>query len=202
MRLYHSQTSPFVRKVMVQILESGLADAVTIVPVSGTPIDPGTMPVDQNPLGKIPALVTDDGRALYDSRVISRYLDELSGAGLYPTGAALWDVLTLEATADGIMDAGVLMILESRVRPEEKRFADWTDAQWGKVTRALDAVEDRWIPSLSEPLNMAQIALGCALSYIDFRFGDRPWRAERPLLAAWHAAFSDRPTMQATRPPG
>ena len=202
MRLYHSQTSPFVRKVMVQILESGLADAVTIVPVSGTPIEPGTMPVDQNPLGKIPALVTDDGRALYDSRVISRYLDDLSGAGLYPNGAALWDVLTLEATADGIMDAAVLMILESRVRPEEKRFADWTDAQWGKVTRALDAVEDRWIPALSEPVNMAQIGLGCALSYIDFRFGDRPWRAERPRLAAWHAAFSDRPTMQATRPPG
>ncbi len=104
MRLYHSPTTPFGRKVMVLLVETGQAGEVEVVSTSGTPIDPGTQPLDVNPLGKIPALALDDGTALYDSRVICRYLDDRARAGLYPESPRLWRTLTLEATADGILD--------------------------------------------------------------------------------------------------
>lgn len=201
MRLFTSPTTPFGRKVQVAVIEAGLADRVDVEVVSGTPLDPGTMPVDSNPLGKIPALLRDDGGAVYDSRVICRYLDDLSGGKLYPKGAALWDTLVLEATADGMLDAAVLMVYEARLRPEEARFAPWVEGQWTKVARALDAVEARWIAHLAGPVDMGQMALACALSYLDFRHGARDWRAGRPLLAAWEAGFAERPSMKATQPP-
>jgi glutathione S-transferase len=157
------------------------------------------MPVALNPLGKIPALARDDGPALYDSRVICRYLDDRAQAGLYPA-SRLWDVLTLEATADGIMDAAVLIIYESRVRPEDHRFAPWVDGQWTKIDRSLDALEQRWLSHLHGPLDMGQIAVGAALGYLDFRHDERGWRNGRPGLAAWEAVFAERPSMVATRP--
>lgn len=202
MQLFHSPTTPFGRKVMVALLETGLDGAVTVIPATGTPVDPGTMPLDRNPLGKIPALVTDDGEAIYDSRVICRYVDHLSGGRLYPAAPRLWQTLTLEATADGILDAAILVVYESRIRPEEKRFSDWTDAQWAKVTRALDSLEDRWMANLAGPLDMGQIALACALGYLDFRHGARDWRAGRPELAVWEAEFARRASMMATVPKG
>jgi len=204
MRLYTSPTTPFGRKVVVAIHEAGLADRVTIVDVTGTPIDPGTLPVDRNPLGKIPALDRDDGGPVYDSRVICRYLDMVSGGRLYPGVPLLWDTLTLEATADGMLDAAVLIVYEARLRPEELRFAPWVDAQWVKVARALDTLdarESRWTSHLAGPIDMGQIALACALAYLDFRHGARDWRAGRPALAVWEAAFAQRPSMIATRPP-
>lgn len=201
MRLFHSPTSPFVRKVMVTLHETGQAGDVTLVPATGTPVDAGSMPVALNPLGKIPALERDDGPALYDSRVICRYLNDRAAAHLYPA-RHLWDVLTLEATADGIMDAAVLMVYESRVRPEQSRFAPWVDGQWTKIDRALDTLEQRWLSHLQGPLDMGQIAVGVALGYLDFRHGDRGWRGGRPGLAAWDAVFAERPSMVATRPAG
>lgn len=200
MRLFHSPTSPYVRKVMVQLHETGLLPQVELVTGAGTPVDPGKAPLEANPLGKIPALERDEGPALYDSRVICRYLDDLSGAGLYPQGSRLWDTLVLEATADGILDAALLMVYEIRIRPEEIRHAPWVEGQWAKVDRALDAIETRWIPHLQGPLDMGQIALGCALGYLDFRHAARGWRNGRPHLAAWEAHFAERPSMQATRP--
>ena len=202
MQLFHSPTTPFGRKVMVALLETGLDRAVTVVPATGTPVDPGTMPLDQNPLGKIPALVTDEGDALYDSRVICRYVDHMSGGKLYPTAPRLWQTLTLEATADGILDAAILMVYESRIRPEEKRFPDWVEAQWAKITRALDSIEDRWMGHLSGPLDMGQIAVACALSYLDFRHGSRTWRNGRPERAAMEAGLSVRYSMMAAIPAG
>ena len=199
MRLFHSTTSPFVRKVMVTLHETGQAADVTLVPAMGTPVDPGSMPLGQNPLGKIPALERDDGPAIYDSRVICRFLDDRARANLYPSPRQ-WEVLTLEATADGIMDAAVLMVYESRVRPEENRFAPWVDGQWAKIGRALDALEQRWLSHLNGPLDMGQIAVGAALGYLDFRHADRGWRSGRPGLAAWAAVFAERPSMVATRP--
>ena len=201
MRLYTSPTTPFGRKVQVALIEAGLTDRVAIELVGGTPLDPGTLPLDRNPLGKIPALVRAEGGAIYDSRVICRYLDDMSGGKLYPTGEALWDTLVLEATADGILDAAVLMVYEARLRPEEARFAPWVEGQWAKVARALDAVETRWTAQLVEPVDMGQIALACALSYLDFRHDARDWRAGRPRLAAWESGFAARPSMVATRPP-
>jgi glutathione S-transferase len=199
MRLYHSPATPFGRKVMVTLMETGLIGRVEVVMASGTPLAPGSMPVDQNPLGKIPVLVRDDGMALYDSRVICRYLDDLAGAGLYGKGEGLWRTLVLEATADGILDAAILMVYEVRVRPEPLQFADWVEGQWAKVTRALDHLETQGAPEGA--LNAGQIALGCALSYLDFRLGARNWREGRPKLAEWLAGFALRPAMQASKPP-
>jgi glutathione S-transferase len=200
MRLFNSPTSPFGRKVAVVLLEIGLSDKVDVVAASGTPIAPGTMPVDQNPLGKIPALQRDDGGVLYDSRVICRYLDDLTGAGLYGPAPKLWDVLTLEATADGMMDAAVLMAYEVRLRPEDIRFTDWLEGQWAKVARSLDALEATRIDTLNGPLTIGHIGVGCVLGYIDFRHGARDWRAGHPKLAEWEAGFAQRPAMKATAP--
>jgi glutathione S-transferase len=200
MKLYHSTTSPFVRKVMILLYEARATDRVTLIPVSGHPLDPGTMPIDRNPLGKIPALERPDGPTLYDSRVICRYLDEVLKAGLYPATPRLWDTLVLEATADGITDAAVLMRYEMHVRPEAARSPEWAEAQWQKVDRALTAVEERWMSHLSGPVDMGQIALGAALGYLDFRHAGRDWRSTRPRLAAWWARFAERPALAATAP--
>jgi glutathione S-transferase len=201
MRLYHNPASPFVRKVMILLHEAGAVDQVTLIPALGNPLDPGTLPVDRNPLGKIPALEREDGTMLYDSRVICRYLDDRLQAGLYPVGPALWETLVLEATADGIADAGVLVRYEEQVRPEGTRSPDWASAQWAKVARALDAVERQWMNHLAGPIDMGHIALGAALGYLDFRHAHRDWRAGRPALAAWEAAFAARPALQATKTP-
>jgi glutathione S-transferase len=200
MKLYHAPASPFVRKVMVLLHEAGAADRVTLVPVSGHPLLPGTLPVDRNPLGKIPALERPDGPTLYDSRVITRYLDDLLTARLYPAAPHLWDTLTIEATGDGIAEAAVLMRYETSVRPEASRSPEWVAAQWSKIDRALAALEERWMSHLAGPLDMGQIAVGCALGYVGFRHADRDWRANRPALAAWYAGFAARPAMQATAP--
>jgi glutathione S-transferase len=201
MKLYHAPASPFVRKVMVLLHEAKAADRVTIVPAAGTPLDPGTIPVDRNPLGKIPALERPDGPTLYDSRVITRYLDDLLHAGFYSAAPRLWDTLVIEATGDGIAEAAVLMRYEMVVRPEASRSAAWAEAQWSKIDRALDAVEERWMSHLSGPLDMGQIAVGCALGYLDLRHSERNWAAAHPTLATWFAAFNARPAMQATMPP-
>ncbi|MDN5786868.1 glutathione S-transferase [Pseudorhodobacter sp.] len=201
MRLFYSGTSPYVRKILVLLAEAGHSDAVELVAASGTPVDTGTQPLAHNPLGKIPALERKDGPALYDSRVITRYLDAEFKTGLYPDGNRLWDTLVLEATADGMLDAAILMVYETRVRPEDKRFDPWVEGQWGKVDRALDALEARWMSHLHGPLDMGQIAVGCALEYLDFRHAARNWRTTRPQLSAWANAFSARDSMIQTQPP-
>lgn len=200
MKLYHSPTSPFVRKCMILLMETGQLADVTLVSSAGTPLDASQMPVAQNPLGKIPALERDDGPAIYDSRVICRYLDDRAGGRLYPAGPRLWDSLTLEATGDGIVDAAILMVYEWRIRPEEHRMPEWVEGQWAKVARALDALEGRWISHLNGPLDMGQVSVGCALGYLDFRHGARNWRETRPLLAAWEARFAARDSAKATVP--
>lgn len=200
MQLFHNPASPFCRKVDVLLHECGRFGEVEEVPASGHPTaTDGRMPLAHNPLGKIPTLLRDDGPALYDSRVITRYLDAHFEAGLYPENR-LWDVLTLEATGDGIMEAAVLMVYEGRSRPEEARYAPWVEAQWAKITRALDAIEARWMSHLAGKIDMGQIAVGCALGYLDFRHADRDWRAGRAPLADWFAGFEERASMIATAP--
>ena len=185
---------------MVLLEEANATDRVTLIPVSGHPLDPGTLPVDRNPLGKIPALERPDGPTLYDSRVITRYLDDLLQADLYPAAPRLWDTLVIEATGDGIAEAAVLMRYETAVRPEASRSVDWIDAQWSKIDRALAALEDRWMSHLASKVDMGQIAVGCALGYIDFRHSDRDWQAAHPALASWWQQFSRRSAMEATAP--
>ncbi|MET4103570.1 glutathione S-transferase [Roseovarius sp. MBR-78] len=201
MQLISSPASPFVRKVRVLLHEAGLVDQVEELPVATTALATAPEAMAANPLGKIPALLREDGPAIYDSRVICRYLDARAGAGLYPE-ARLWEVLTLEATADGIMESGVLMVYEMRLRPEGARSAEWVEAQWAKIARVLDALEDRWMSHLAGPLDMAQIAVACALGYLDFRHDARGWREGHPALAAWYEGFAARPAMVETAPVG
>lgn len=201
MKLMMAGPSPFVRKVRVLIREAEMTDQVEEIEVVAAPTGPSEDLIAANPLGKIPALLRDYGPTLYDSRVICRFLDDRADSGFYPE-ARLWEVLTLEATADGMMDAAVLMVYEARFRDESERSQAWVDAQWAKVDRALSALESRWISHLSGALDMGHIAVGCALAYLDFRHGDRGWRDGRPHLAEWFEGFESRDSMRATAPEG
>ncbi len=199
MQLISAQPSPFGRKVKVMLIETDQADAVERVDVMTTPVATDPKVAAANPVGKIPALVREDGPTLYDSRVICRYLDARASAGLYPE-ARIWDTLTLEATADGIMDAAVLMVYEHRVRPESLVFEDWIEAQWAKVIRSVNAVNDRWMSHLHGPFDASHIAMGCALAYLDFRLGDRDWRTRNKDLTDWFSVFKNRDSMTETAP--
>lgn len=199
MQLLYSRASPFVRKVRVVLHETGQAGDVRVVPIATTPTKPAAEVAAAHALQKIPALVRPDGCTLYDSRVITRYLDARAGGGLYPE-SHIWETLTLEATGDGIMDAAVLMVYEGRCRPEDKQDRGWLDAQWGKIENALGALSDRWMSHLSGPVDAGAISVGCALGYLDFRHPDRPWRKGRDALDDWFAVFSERESMQMTQP--
>jgi glutathione S-transferase len=199
MKLLVSPASPYVRKVRALIREAGREGEVEERTVSTTVLATDAAIPPHNPLGRIPVLIRDDGLPVVDSRVICRFLDARWGAGLYPE-ARLWDVLTLEALAEGMIDSALLMSYEVRLRPEERQWPDWLDAQWAKVARALDALEAGWMERLDGPLDMGQVALACALGYLDLRHGARRWREGRPRLAAWEARIAERPSLDATRP--
>ncbi len=199
MKLIMSPTSPFVRKVRVMILETGLTDRVQEIEVSTTPLNTAPEVAAANPIGKIPALLRDEGPAIYDSRVITRYLDAQAGSGFYPD-TRIWEVLTLEASADAIMEAAVAMTYEARLRPEAQQSPEIVEAQWQKAARAISAINARWMSHLAGPLDMSHIAVGCALAYVDFRHDARGWRNGNDALAAWFAGFDARDSMQATVP--
>jgi len=199
MKLISSGTSPFVRKVHILLHETGQMDSIEIAPIPTTPFDTAPEVASANPLGKIPALIRDEGPTIYDSRVICRFLDDRAQSNLYPQGR-LWETLTLEATADGIMEAAILMLYEHKLRPAEAVLDSWVDAQWDKIARAVDALNARWISHLRGPLDMGQIAVGCALAYLDFRHDARGWRKGNDALDDWFALFAQRDSMQATQP--
>lgn len=201
MKLAYSPTSPYVRKVMVLLHETDQLADVALDERVTTPLAPDDALLPSNPLGKVPALERADGPALYDSRVICAYLNDRAKGALYGKGARHWDILTLEATADGILDAALSMTYETRLRPEDKRMEAWMDGQWDKIARACAALNTRWMSHLSGPLDMGQIAVGCALGYVDFRHDARGWRKSNDALAEWFEAFDSRPSMQQTRPP-
>jgi glutathione S-transferase len=201
MKLYYSPTSPYVRKVMVLLRETGQLADVELITASGTPLAPADELLAKNPLTKVPALERPDGPTLFDSRVICAYLDDRAKGGLYPEGAGRWDTLTLEALADGILDAALLMTYEARLRPEDKQMQEWADGQWAKIARACAALNARWMSHLAGPLDMGQIAVGCALGYVDLRHGARGWRQGNDALSTWFGTFDSRPSMAATRPP-
>ncbi len=198
MKLYHAPTSPYVRKVMVVLHETGQAGDVEIVSVSTTPVSTDAGLAAENPLGKIPCLITDAGEAVYDSRVICAFLGEPHG--LYPADRAT-ALRTFEAMCDGVLDAAILCVYEKRLREEGQRSDAWVAGQMAKVTRALDAAEARHAALLGADLTIGHVALGCMLGYLDLRFPDLGWRDGHPGLAAWYETFSQRPSMTATVPP-
>lgn len=199
MILRSSPPSPFGRKVKMVLKLTGLYDRVEQVPAdTGNPNDVLRL---QNPLGKIPVLILDDGSCLYDSPVICEYLDSLhDGPKLFPAaGAARWHTLTLQALADGILDAAVLQMYEKRFRPEEIRHPDWVAYQQAKIDRAL-AQLDNTPPDRDGPAQIGTVSLACALGYLDFRFHGA-WRDRYPMLVRWLADFADRvPAFNETTP--
>ncbi|WP_299203586.1 glutathione S-transferase [uncultured Tateyamaria sp.] len=200
MKLLMAGPSPFVRKVLVLLHETGQAGDVETVTVTAAPGGADATLKAANPVGKIPALMRDEGPTLYDSKVICRYLDARADAGLYPDKG--WETLVLEATADAMMEAAVLMVYEKRFRDEAEQSAKWVEAQWSKVEGALDALNARWMGHLAGKMDIGHICVGCALGYLDFRHGDRDWRKGRDALAGWYETFAARPSMQETVPKG
>ena len=202
MKLRYSPTSPYVRKVVVTAIEAGLDDRIERIETDVW--NPETDIAADNPLGKVPALVADDGRVLCDSPTICDYLDSLHGGQrLIPAeGPARWQVLNLHALASGVMDAAVARVVEHRARPEHLRFDGWLERQKLKISRALDSLDKQAAEgALDGPVNLGTITVGCALGYLDLRFSEDAWREGRPALEAWYEAFSQRPSMQATVPP-
>lgn len=201
MKLHSSATSPFVRKVLVVAQELGIENSFDSDLVMVSPIEANPSVHDQNPLGKIPVLELDDGLPLFDSRVICEYLDSRSDDGsVFPqAGPARWLALQQQATADGMMDAGIMARYETFMRPEQYRWQQWVDGQQSKFKRSVDALE-READSLQGRVDIGTIAVACALGYLDFRFGSENWRQGRPKLTAWFDDFNQRPSMQATIP--
>jgi glutathione S-transferase len=203
-KLFHSPASPYVRKVLVCAIERGLFDRIEIVAAAASPINPDKSIKAHNPTGKIPTLVTDDGMAIYDSRVICEYLDSLGRAPkLFPArGAERWAALVLQALADEVLTAAVNNRYENVLRPAEKRWSEWSAGQLGKITGALDKLDALHIKHLGAHRNIGTIAVACMLGYLDFRYADLDWRTGHPKLAAWYAKASKRPAMKATVPKG
>ena len=199
MKLLFNPASPFVRKVLIVAAENNLSDQVTTEPVALTPVNPNDGVIEQNPLGKIPALVLDDGSTLYDSRVICEYLDALGDGKLYGEVDQKWQVRRLEAIADGICDAAILVRYETFVRPEALRWTDWIEGQKDKFRRALRSLETE-VSGFGDRLDIGTISVAVALDYLDFRYPDEDWRAHNPQLAAWHHGFVQRPSLESTKP--
>jgi len=187
--LRSSPASPFGRKVKLAAAILGLLDRIEIV--DADTLNPEDSIRQQNPLGKIPALILENGDVLYDSRVIVDYLDHLAGGGrVIPNGPERFTALRDQALADGIMDAALLQVYEGRFRQEDRREPKWVDHQADKVRRGLDYAEAH-LSTPSQSLQIGQIALACALGYLDLRFGGE-WRESHPKLVAWLADFEAR----------
>lgn len=202
--LRSSLPSPFGRKVKIAAHIAGLYDQIETIDADTN--DPDDNLREQNPLGKIPVLVLDNCTALYDSRVIVEWLDHAAGGGvLIPTGEDRFDALVLQALADGMMDASILIIYEGRFRPENLQFQTWVDYQRGKVSRALARLEAAppAMPSTGDGSpHIGHIALACLLGYLDFRFAGE-WRSDHPKLVGWLDNFAAAvPAFAKTDPQG
>jgi glutathione S-transferase len=204
MKLVGTLTSPFVRKVRIVMAEKKLDYGYVDIDVMAA-----DSPIGQyNPLGKVPCLVLEGGEAVYDSRVIAEYLDTLSPVGklIPPSGRERLEVKTWEALADGLLDAAVVARQEQAWpgRPDDQRCQAWIDRQRGKIDAALQAMS----LGLGErsychgtPYTLADVAVGCALGYLDFRFPDLDWRTRHPNLERLQAKLSQRQSFIDTRPP-
>ena len=196
MKLYYSPTSPYVRKVVACAIACGIDKRITRVTTN--PHDSPPELLADNPLSKVPCLVTGDGLALFDSPVICEYLDYVGTGSLFPPqGPLRWRALKLQAIGDGIMDAAVGRRGEMG-RPHEAARATAMARQAEAVRRALDKLEA--IP-LADHLDIGTITVACALGYLDLRFADDAWREGRPQLAGWYAAVQQRPEIAGTAPP-
>ncbi|MCA0423706.1 MAG: glutathione S-transferase [Proteobacteria bacterium] len=201
MKLFFAGASPFARKVMAVAYETGVANRLTLVPTTVTPVAKDKLIAPYNPAGKIPTLVTEAGEAIYDSRVICEYLDVLAGGGrMFPTGEGRWKALVLQSLCDEALDSCLAARYETMLRPENLRWQDWINGHMGKVRQALDTLENDWVPYLNSNVNIGTITACSLLGYLDLRFPDEDWRSARPAIAVWHKAYSQRPAMAKTVP--
>ncbi len=199
MKLFFSPTSPYVRKVRIAAIELGLEDKIELILTNPWENPPEL--AKANPLGKVPALMTADNKVLFDSPVICEYLDSLDRREtLFPaSGKARWDALRLQALADGILDAAVMIRLDS-LRPEAEQDSDMRKRQLKLICRALQSLDSE-MTRLIGPLTIGQISVACALAYLDFRLPDEDWHKLHPKLDCWYSSWMDRESMQATMPP-
>ena len=187
MKLYGNPLSPFARKCLVVAHARGIAlETINVLPLK----DAGLRQV--NPLGKIPALVLDDGTSVIDSRVICEYLDRLGGGAFFPAGADRWKALTLQALGDGIGDAAVSYSILGREDPAPVQARE---RQMAALLAGLDALERT---DFTDPPTIGEVAVACTLGYVEFRQPDLDWKHSRPRLAAWYAKFCEHPSMKAT----
>lgn len=200
MKLRYAGGSPFVRKVTVSAIETGLDDRIERITTDHR--DPNDALHGDNPLGKVPAMTLDDGTVLIESSIICAHLDTLhDGPRLIPEGGdARHEALFLEAVAGGMTDAAIAVQRE-RGRPEDKQWDAFSERQWKKVEQSMDVLETR-VDQLGGPLTIGPIAVACALGWIEYRLGDKlgDWGERCPRLAAWYREFVKRPSMQATMP--
>jgi len=202
MKLIGSETSPYVRKVRVVMAEKKLEYALVLE----DPWSPDTRLQEHNPLGKLPCLVIDEDASLFDSRVIVDYLDTLSPVGrlLPPPGRERASVKCWEAIADGILDAAVGIMGEKHRRPDAAPSQYWITRQLGKIHAALDFMEkglDDNAFCIGVNFSLADVGVGCALGYLDFRFRKLDWRKDHPKLQRLYDKLSERPSFQQTMPP-
>ena len=202
LRIFFSPASPFVRKAMVAAHERGVE--IEKLASAAWPVKRDPNIVKHNSTGKVPCLLLEDDTPVFDSRVISALIDSQGRTGqtLYPQDDRRFIVLTLEALADSILEAALLHRYENVLRPEDKRWDDWSRGQMEKVDSGLDDLEGRWFDALSAEFHAGAIAAACLLGYLDFRFADKDWRGTHPRLAEWFAEVSKRPSMQESFPAG
>lgn len=186
-KLLYSATSPYSAKVRLAATHAGIAFEAVIVDTAAQP----ALLTEANPLGKIPVWITDEGEGIYDSRVITQYLNRLSGSKLFPRNAGKrLDAERLEAMADGICDCLLAIVYERRSRPEELVHQPWLDKQWAKAARALDLLNAN-PPKLPKSIGVGQIALRATIAYMELRFAGQ-WDKGRPRLKRWAARFDEK----------
>ncbi len=201
MKLIGSNTSPYVRKVRVVMAEKKLDYSFELENVWSA----DTRILQSNPLGKVPCLLMEDGSALYDSRVIAEYLDTLTPVCklLPPNGRDRADVKVWEALADGVLDAAVLVRLEKTLRSQEQQSPQWIARQLGKVHAGLQVMSDKLGENafcMGKNYSLADVAVGCALGWLSFRFPDIDWRGAHPNLARLHDKLAERASFKDTVP--
>lgn len=201
MKLYYSPGSPFARKVRIVALETRLDKKIEMVNVALSPVAPNADVDKHNPVGKIPVLSVK-GMDLFDSPVICEYLDtQHKGRKVLPRkGRNRWVALRQQAMADGLLDAAILMRYEGALRPEDKRWSDWSSGQMKKINSVLGQLEAEAKALKGKP-TLGSISVACALGYLDFRFAANDWRSKHPKLAKWFNTFSKTPSVKATVPP-
>jgi len=200
-KLHWSSRSPFVRKVMVAAHEMGLANRIETVQTLVTMTKANRDLMRSNPLGKIPTLVADDGIVLFDSTVICEYLDSLhAGTKLFPTDPnQRWRALRWHALGDNLLDTLVLWRNE-QLRPPAQQSPETIEVYELKTRTALDLLEAESDALAQSQFGIGHVSIGVMLGYLDFRFAGLGWREGHPKLAAWYAAFAQRPSARATEP--